>query len=185
MWTKCEIMYKLLNMWQRIIFTPNLYLYGLDRWTFIIIWSIFLHIEQMLGRIFWPDITEPETVLFLTFISLTVTSFPASSFSHLWPPRRALSRRNWSSSVSYKKVNVGWTLKIERIRLRGLQGRKGEMKRGGCGKKNKRMTKESGMVDMHGDEKGDTWRETDAGRQPERRKCLFLPVVGTEKSGMW
>lgn len=35
----------------------------------------------------------------------------------------------------------------------------------------------------HGDEKGDTQRDTDAQRR-EKRKCLFLPVVITEEEGM-
>lgn len=35
---------------------------------------------------------------------------------------------------------------------------------------------------MHGDAKGDTRRETDA--ETEKRKRLFLPVLGSEKGGM-
>lgn len=92
------------------------------RWSvfykYVLIW-IFYYVKHEVVR-WWPDITEPETqqhafFFFHTLIPLTVASFPASSFSHLWPPQGAVGRRNWSSSVSDEKVNVGWILKIEKI----------------------------------------------------------------------
>lgn len=46
-----------------------------------------------------------------------------------------------------------------------------------------RMTVESGVVDTCMEMRKEIRCKTYTGRQKEKRKCLFLPVVGTEKRG--
>lgn len=52
------------------------------------------------------------------------------------------------------------------------------------GNKEEDDERKQGGRHIHGDEKGDTQRDTDAQRRREKRKCLFLPVVITEEEGM-
>lgn len=108
-WNQTRRQGKYTDVWSRI---------KVEMWLsfgyFIIFYVLFSILNRCLVEIFllWSlDITAPETQQSLPCLLLL--------FSHLWPPQSALSRRNWSSCVSPEKVNVGWILKIEKIKLRG------------------------------------------------------------------